>query len=109
AVQTRATTSDPVDLAGRYGIDALRWWFLRDVPRAGDADFREERLAARANELADDLGNLVNRTIALLNRFRPDGVDAKASPPHEAKALRIALAEAPDAIAGALDRFDFRA
>jgi methionyl-tRNA synthetase len=105
--KSRATGSDPAALAERYGTDALRWWFLRDVPRAGDADFREEQLAARANELADDLGNLVNRTIALVNRFRPEGVDATA--PGEAEPLLTAVEEAPGAIDGALDRVDFRA
>ena len=61
-------THDPADLATRYGSAALRWWFLRDVPRRGDTDFREERLAARAKELADGLGNLINRTITLVDR-----------------------------------------
>jgi methionyl-tRNA synthetase len=107
--KSSATRSNPAALAGRYGTDALRWWFLRDVPRAGDADFREEQLAARANELADDLGNLVNRTITLVNRFRPDGVDASASPPDEAHLLLAAVAQAGDAIASDLERFDFRA
>jgi methionyl-tRNA synthetase len=107
--KSRVSESDPVALAARYGTDALRWWFLRDVPRAGDADFREEQLSARANELADGLGNLVNRTIALVNRFRPDGLDAKASPPAEAGPLLAAAAQAPRAISGALEHFDFRA
>ena len=56
----------------RWGADGLRWWLLRDVPRSGDADFREPQLARRANELADGIGNLVNRTI-----------DAGLSPPAE--------------------------
>lgn len=107
--KSRATRSDPAALAGRYGTDALRWWFLRNVPRAGDAGFREEQLAARANELADDLGNLVNRTITLVNRFRPEGVDASAPPPDEADLLLAEVARAGDAIASDLDRFDFRA
>ena len=85
--KSRATTSDPVELAGRYGVDALRWWFLRDVLRAGDVDFHEERLVARANELADDLGNLVNRTITLVNRLRPDRIDVTASPLHRVLGL----------------------
>jgi methionyl-tRNA synthetase len=106
--KSRAGNADPAELVGRYGRDALRWWFLRDVPRAGDADFREAQLVARANELADDLGNLVNRTIALVNRFRPDAIAATGSPPDGAEALLAAVAEAPAAIEGALDRFDFR-
>jgi methionyl-tRNA synthetase len=106
--KSRATESDPAALAGRYGTDALRWWFVRDVPRSGDTDFREEQLAARANELADALGNLVNRTITLVNRFRPNGIDASAPLPDEAAALLAAVAGAPRVVTGALDRFDFR-
>jgi methionyl-tRNA synthetase len=105
--KSRGTSVDPAALAARYGTDALRWWFLRDVPRVGDADFREERLAARANELADDLGNLVNRTIALVGRFRPEGVPPTAAP-DDAAALVAAIAGAHDAIDEALGSFDFR-
>jgi methionyl-tRNA synthetase len=97
---------NPVEVAGRYGADALRWWFLRDVPRSGDADFREELLAARANELANGLGNLVNRVIGLLVRFRPDGAEPSAD---AGSALGRAIAETPAAIDAALLRFDFRA
>ena len=42
----------------------MRWWLLREVPRAGDADFTVERLIARADdELANGFGNLVNRVV----------------------------------------------
>jgi methionyl-tRNA synthetase len=107
--KSRAANADPAALSSRYGADALRWWVLRDVPRTGDVDFREELLAGRANELADGLGNLVNRTITLVNRFRPDALDASATPPDEAAALLTAIGRASDAIADSLDRFDFRA
>ena len=98
---------DPVSLVERLGVDALRWWFVRDVPRSGDADVREELVALRANELADGLGNLVNRTIALVARSRPAGVRS-APPPDEAGLLLAALAGLPGAIDAALERFDFR-
>ncbi len=38
---------DPVELADRYGTDALRWWLLREVPRTGDVDFTVDRLVHR--------------------------------------------------------------
>jgi len=92
------TPIDPVDLATRYGIDALRWWFLRDVPQSGDADFREELLAVRANELADGLGNLVNRVITLVNRFGPPGGGSVESRSDAVAALRAAIARTPGEI-----------
>jgi methionyl-tRNA synthetase len=101
-------THDPVEIADRFGTDALRWWFLRDVPRTGDADFREELLAVRANELADGLGNLVNRTITLVNRYRPQGVGATPARSSEATTLHAVLGATPAEIDTALARFDFR-
>ena len=96
--KSRGGSVAPEALVERYGVDALRWWLVRDVPRVGDADFREELLVARANELADGLGNLVNRTVALAARREP----APAG-------LRLPQAEAlPGAVDAALRGFDLR-
>jgi methionyl-tRNA synthetase len=78
------------------------------VPRNGDADFREELIAARANELADGLGNLINRTIALVARNRPAGVDQAAEWPAEAAPLRTRCSELPSAIDKTLGGFELR-
>lgn len=60
---------DPVDLTGSYGTDALRWWLTREVPLLGDTDFTEGRLIQAYNtDLANGLGNLVNRTLTLLHK-----------------------------------------
>jgi methionyl-tRNA synthetase len=70
----------PAEIVERLGADGLRWWFARDVASVGDTDFREELVAVRANELADRLGNLVNRTIALgptTASARVDGIDTR--------------------------------
>jgi methionyl-tRNA synthetase len=65
-----ATETAPADLAGRYGPDAVRWWLLREVPLAGDADFGPERLTGRADdELAGVIGNLVSRVLSLVRRY----------------------------------------
>ncbi|MGI5181790.1 methionine--tRNA ligase [Dactylosporangium sp. CA-152071] len=62
---------DPGDLAARFGGDALRWWLLREVAPLGDTDFTEERLRQRYHQdLANGVGNLVNRTVSLVRRFR---------------------------------------
>jgi methionyl-tRNA synthetase len=106
--KSRGHAVDPNELVRRYGADALRWWFLRDVPRSGDADFREDQLATRANELADGLGNLINRTIALVSRNRPDGIPETKDKPIEAEALSGLAASLPAAIDQALDVCDLR-
>jgi methionyl-tRNA synthetase len=100
--------ADPVALAGRHGADALRWWLLRDVPRTGEADFREQQLARRANELADGVGNLVSRTITLV---APNGRQSAAAQgwPIGDPTLAAAVGRIPAAVDAALDRFDLRA
>jgi methionyl-tRNA synthetase len=57
---------DPTALVERYGVDAVRWWLAREVPRVGEADFTEARLVAAADrDLAHGVGNLVQRVVAL--------------------------------------------
>jgi len=108
--KSSGTTIDPAALASTYGTDAVRWWLLRDVPRAGDADFTVERLIARANdELANGLGNLLHRVISMIHRYRagyPPGTSGIA-PGHEE--LATACRRAPGLIEAALAGFDFRA
>jgi methionyl-tRNA synthetase len=99
---------DPVALAERYGADAVRWWLLREVPRVGDADFTVERLAARADaDLANGLGNLVNRVVSMVHRYRGGRLPA-AAPAAAAAPLRLACRRAPAEVAEALDGGDFR-
>jgi len=95
---------DPSALASEYGTDALRWWLLREVPRAGDADFTVERLVGAANrDLANGIGNFVRRVAGLASR----AVDA-AVPPSAAAPLARAIAAAPATVDAALADFDFR-
>jgi methionyl-tRNA synthetase len=101
-------THDPAEVAARYGSAALRWWFVREVPRAGDTDFRDERLSARANELADGLGNLINRTITLVTRERPGGIAHLTPRTEQALSLQAVIQRTPGAIDDALARYDIR-
>ena len=65
---------DPFALARRFGAGSMRYFLLREAPFGSDFSYSEEKIAQRHNsELANDLGNLLQRTLAMLRRYR-DGV-----------------------------------
>jgi methionyl-tRNA synthetase len=100
----------PYDLIGRYGTDAVRWWLLREVARHGDTDFTVERLIRRTNhDLSNGIGNLQNRTLALVTRYRGRHVPEALPPPSTGAELVTATEALPHLIDRALGRFDFRA
>ena len=64
-------------LADKYGAEALRYYLMSDIASGQDADFSEERLVERYNaDLANSLGNLLNRTLNMVHRYR-DGIVIK--------------------------------
>ena len=68
---------DPSALAGFFGADALRYLLLREIAFDRDGDFTVELFVARYNaDLANDLGNLFSRTLAMTNRYRGGEVPA---------------------------------
>ncbi len=67
-------TVDPFVLAERFGADSIRYFLLREAPFGSDFSYSEEKIAQRRNsDLANDLGNLLQRTLAMLARYR-DGI-----------------------------------
>ncbi|MDR3231936.1 MAG: methionine--tRNA ligase [Synergistaceae bacterium] len=76
--KSKGNVVDPFKMAELYGADAFRYFLLREVPFGNDGDFSETALVGRINsDLANDLGNLLNRTLQMIvsyaNGVVPDG------------------------------------
>ncbi|MER3425406.1 MAG: methionine--tRNA ligase subunit beta, partial [Nitrospiraceae bacterium] len=68
--KSRGNVVDPNAIIDEFGTDAFRYFLLREVPFGQDGDFSRAALIGRINtELANDLGNLLNRTLTLIERF----------------------------------------
>ncbi len=91
--KSRGNVVDPIVLIGRYGSDAIRYFLLREVSFGQDGNFSEDALVERINaDLANDLGNLVYRSLTMLERYAGGKVPQPSEPAAADRELQ-ALAE----------------
>ncbi|MBO1324134.1 methionine--tRNA ligase [Acetobacter sp. TBRC 12305] len=96
---------DPRALVQEFGLDAVRFFMLREVPFGGDSDLSRKALIARNNiELANDLGNLAQRTLSLVARNCGGIVPERGPATEEDSKLLAQVALLPELLSAQLER-----
>lgn len=99
---------DPVVLCDRYGVDAIRYFLLREVPFGADGSFSNEALVNRINsDLANDLGNLLSRSTAMIKKYFDGTLPAEREAGSEDEALMTAAKALPARVEELLEKLQF--
>jgi methionyl-tRNA synthetase len=86
-------TVSPFDVINKYSSDVFRYYFLRHIPSYEDGDFSWEKLDAAYNsELANELGNALQRTAAMINKYQDGVIGTTPEPEHDIAEYKQALA-----------------
>jgi methionyl-tRNA synthetase len=99
---------DPMVLADKFGVDALRYFLLREVPFGQDGSYSAESIVARANaELANSFGNLAQRTLSMIHKNLDGIIPAPGDAPEDGELLAQVRKATSDEMPEAFDRFAF--
>ena len=99
---------DPMVLAEKFGVDALRYFLLREVPFGQDGSYSAEAIVLRANaELANSFGNLAQRTFSMIHKNLDGILPAQGEAPDDVQLLELVNRAAGEEVPEAFERFAF--
>lgn len=106
--KSKGNVVDPVVLINKYGLDAVRYFLLREVPFGSDGIFSNEALIQRINsDLANDLGNLVSRTVAMIDKYFGGSLPQRRAEGEFDSDLKATYAQLPQKVEELMDRLQF--
>ncbi len=106
--KSKGNVVDPVILVKKYGIDAVRYFLLREVPFGSDGVFSNESLINRINsDLANDLGNLVSRTVAMIDKYFDGTIPSEGIAGDYDEDLKNVLLKTNEKVEELLDKLQF--
>jgi methionyl-tRNA synthetase len=106
--KSKGNVVDPLVLIDRYGVDAVRYYLLRELPNGGDSYYSEDDLINRINtDLANDLGNLISRTLGMVQKYQGGFIAAAGIPQGPDSDLINSAMQVKDELEDQLERLDF--
>ncbi len=105
--KSKGNVVDPLILIDKYGVDAVRYFLLREMPYGNDGSYSEGALVHRINmDLANDLGNLLSRTTAMINKFCDGKIPEPSSMQDEDTELFDLAARIPGEVEELLEKME---